>query len=935
MIFSTAFLVVSTTKAADSLPWISSALSIQKQADTQSLPSSLNGNIDCAVEDAANCSVATTYGAAGQGSRVRLNGSADFVPVISYIDSRQRFLPVPNSNTFITYTAEPPYGFYLYFNYNFSSSITKTFISGTNQTAYKVNRQPDGKLADKANHRLAADYTSISFSQNGQWMVVSQPNVAMLRVNLQTFEVLPFAPGFNYTIGLSPAPKTAITNDGRYAVVASKDFGRFILYDLNTCGAVPDTINGPASCQSRDLTAFMRQQIPGYSFTSYARFMDNNTLAIYATYKSGDVNKTARFIISNSAITSQINYLALGDSYISGEGAFDYRGGTDVDSNKCHLSFLAYPYLIGHDLSLNSYHSVACSGAITDDITNSEENYRGQSDNKKVLRKDRSGAELDSIFASFKPGYVNQSDFVGRYQPQIITVSIGGNDMGFSKIIMSCVPFWQPNTCYSSYEDRLELVRQINNQVFPKLVQTYQKIRAAGPPDMRLYTVGYPQIALPGGDCAVNVRLNNDELIFTRQLITYLNQVIQQAAAKTGIYYVDVEDALNGHRLCEAKPGSVAMNGLTGGNDRPSWLGGPIGVESYHPNALGYQLLENMVLAATNNLTDPMPAANPAAAPPLEAGLAILDAPRSGRPVKVIQYNPSLTNDTAFRGVPAEVTLSGSAHSLPPFTTLQAELHSDTVPLGSYKTDINGDLTAQIILPADVPTGYHSLHFYGTDITGQSIDIYKIIYVGGSADDLDGNGTADNLQACVGLPSSGQDYDQDGIDDACDSNITEAPVPPVVEPAAELPVPTQDPSPTPSQTDSPQTDTEILQPSIGLAANASIALAIEPILGQQSQPQTSVSQQPNNADKQETRSTEQSPPTVPMNNETFFASYYSLPQETVARNVAPAANHAKVLATQLDTTAKQETTSRRSFIWPLGLLAFVSALAIIAKKQFN
>ena len=69
---------------------------------------------------------------------------------------------------------------------------------------------------------MAADYGSISFSENGRWMVVSVPNVAMVRVDLNTFNVLPFAAGFDYSIGLSPSPQTAITNDGRYAVVASK-----------------------------------------------------------------------------------------------------------------------------------------------------------------------------------------------------------------------------------------------------------------------------------------------------------------------------------------------------------------------------------------------------------------------------------------------------------------------------------------------------------------------------------------------------------------------------------------------------------------------------------------------------------------------------------------------------------------------------------------
>jgi lysophospholipase L1-like esterase len=559
-----ALLSVVNVRADDPMSWTSSSLSAQKQADVLSVPTTLggNGNIDCSMEDPINCSLPTTYGTATQNGSVRLSSSSLFLPVITFVDNRQHFLPVPNSNEAISYFSGPPYGLDLAFNYNFTSSVIKS------AGALQITKAPDGKLTDKAKHLLAADTSSMAFSENGRWLVVSDPNVAMLRVNLQTFEVLPFAPGLNYTIGLDPAVKMSVTNDGRYAVVASKNFNTFKIYDLNTCGTVPDTINSSVSCQSRDLGAFMQQALPVYSFTAQARFNNNDSITIYAVYKSGSINKTARFIVSDSGSDGQIDYLALGDSYISGEGAFDYEGGTDTDTNKCHVSFLAYPFLLGHDLNYNSYHSVACSGATTDDIINTSDNYAGQADHKKIKRSERIDAEISSIFSSYKPGYIDQLDFVKTYQPKAITIAIGGNDMGFADILKVCAsPSISNSTCYSSYEDRLELVRQINNTVFPRLVQTYQQLRTAGPPDMRIYVVGYPQIAKPGGNCALNVHLNNDEIIFSQELINYLDMVTQKAAAKAGVYYVDTQDALNGHRLCEAKPGSIAMNGLTAGND--------------------------------------------------------------------------------------------------------------------------------------------------------------------------------------------------------------------------------------------------------------------------------------------------------------------------------------------------------------------------------
>jgi hypothetical protein len=106
---------------------------------------------------------------------------------------------------------------------------------------------------------------------------------------------------------------------------------------------------------------------------------------------------------------------------------------------------------------------------------------------------------------------------------------------------------------------------------------------------------------------------------------------------------------------------------------------------------------------------------------------------------------------------------------------LQAELHSIPLSLGSFNTDTNGNLNAQVTIPTGIPAGYHTLHFYGTDITGQAIDIYKVIYIASTADDLDGNGILDSIQKCVGIEPANQDYDQDGVDDSCDGEISQPP----------------------------------------------------------------------------------------------------------------------------------------------------------------
>jgi lysophospholipase L1-like esterase len=468
--------------------------------------------------------------------------------------------------------------------------------------------------------------------------------------------------------------------------------------------------------------------------------------------------------------TSTTLFRSLGDSYISGEGAFQYLEGTDTDGNHCHVSLVSYPALLGHDLNYNSYHSVACSGATTNDVTNISAGYKGQA--KPNTEKSKfTQIQISSILSNFQQGYIDQLDFVKQYEPKVITLSVGGNDVGMISKLKSCI---NPGTCFSSYEDRLEFVREVNSK-FNSLVDTYDKLKNAGSPDMRIYVVGYPQIAKPDGDCALNVHLNNDEIIFTTQAINYLDGVLKAATAKAGVFYVDDEDAFYGHRFCEAGPGSVAMNGVTAGNDIPARFGGPIGSESFHPNPFGYQLLENKILEATHKLTDPMPEANLLAALPAEAGLEILNAPHSGRAVNSVEYDNGLAQDLAYRQVPIDISIDGAAHSLAPGTTLQVELHSTPVSLGSLTADVGGSISTQITIPEDVPAGYHIIHFYGTDLSGRPVDIYKDIYLANTADDLDGNGILDSTQRCLGIEESGQDFDQDGTDDACDGSITQPP----------------------------------------------------------------------------------------------------------------------------------------------------------------
>ncbi len=119
-------------------------------------------------------------------------------------------------------------------------------------------------------------------------------------------------------------------------------------------------------------------------------------------------------------------YTALGDSYSSGEGAGEYLSGTSVaGSNECDQSEVAYSELIADKYPDygQEFDFAACSGAIV--------------------------ANIWGIGTTAKPGTVglpgagewNQPPQLSQVTPtdKYITISVGGNDVGFGELGAACV----------------------------------------------------------------------------------------------------------------------------------------------------------------------------------------------------------------------------------------------------------------------------------------------------------------------------------------------------------------------------------------------------------------------------------------------------------------------------------------------------------------
>ncbi|MDB5169968.1 MAG: hypothetical protein JWN82_364 [Candidatus Saccharibacteria bacterium] len=670
-----------------------------------------------------------------EGELIKFGGQSAALSILPYSASVGRFGGFPGMGT------------YMYLYTYFPGALQSEGIPQYGR--YKsVVSQPNFVVTDEAGQPLPVNSQALGYAPRGQWMVTESPGNALVRINLADFSILPFGKSFD-TPGMPFAGHTAslaVTGDGRYAAVASTEFSSFKVYDLAACTT-------PKACPAHDYWQYVKTQIgSNLSRISQVSFVRDDLISFNATNGS----QTNSYLLAPSGqITSLLPYLGLGDSYASGQGAWNYLAGTDTAVNHCHQSAHSYP------LRLDG-RSVACSGARSRDIINQSANYSGQvSDHRSAKSREADGSET-SILHDFTPGYLAQQAFVTAYQPGVITIQIGGNDVGFKDMLLRCV---SPGDCYQTYEDRLEAEQTIAHN-YSKWVDLFRQLQKTAPA-ARLYALGYPQIVTTGGKCGLNVHLTPGDIDFARQVTAYINGVIQKAAAAAGVQYVDVSSALAGYELCSSAAGNVAVNGVTAGNDTL----GVLGQESFHPTAFGHELIEQAIRRATHNFANtPKLASNPGQAVPAPSGSdPLLQAPRSGRPVKTISPASGMTS-SGVKGGSVTIDLVGADYGLRPNTTYTVQIGQTTT--SPAQTDSQGDIQTTVPIPPAVNPGIQPVVVSGLSQGEDPVTITDTTYVGHSPTDYDGDDVPNPQDSCPLVVNSGSDDDHDNLDDTCDSEFT-------------------------------------------------------------------------------------------------------------------------------------------------------------------
>jgi hypothetical protein len=683
------------------------------------------------------------------------------------------------------------------------------------------------------------NFSKHAYSSNGRYLAVRYGNI-LGKIDLQTLTLTPV----EYRTSWPSSTEIAISNNGRNIAVLGN--GLFV-FDTSNCEANYsygswDNANQSSSLtysgcvKSRDFRSELVSSVPADHTFLYRLYFEQNSASINIGAGKRVISSAdslpqrfswKEFNIKADSYTSNANgYIALGDSFSSGEGDLQggtwYEPGTDEQGNKdtfegrnlCHLSRRSYPYLIAKELGYltgdvstpttptdtGSFHSVACSGAKIHNITGAKtvENINIPIETAFELSENQYSDSYLASLGRWQPGRIKQIDIFnslifGGYsnseaKPQSITIGVGGNDAGFGDTIKACT---LPGTCkqaISGSVDSSNLAIRIMN-LKPKLVETYKAVRLANP-DGRVYVHGYPIfIQAEGGTCGLNVALDAQERILVDKGIKYMNQIVEAAAGQAGVHYVNIEDILLSTNLCSAaSDSSMTVNGVTAGNDIDFKIcifrSGCLGKESFHPNQKAQILYKNRILQSTANLTAEMPlptSRNIPAPDPFFGAIAESEAAiinNGGYTIIVPEPKAFLTNTNT-----GEVRIFQK--DLLPGSSLRVEIQSTPTTISESIVPVNGTIDQQITLPENIEPGLHELHLIGISKYGEQVDYFEQIFVSTSSIDFDGDGIPNSSDTCATVINSQTDKDRDGLDDACDNTVipyVEPPPPPTVDP---------------------------------------------------------------------------------------------------------------------------------------------------------
>jgi lysophospholipase L1-like esterase len=248
-------------------------------------------------------------------------------------------------------------------------------------------------------------------------------------------------------------------------------------------------------------------------------------------------------------------YVALGDSYSAGPLIQPQS-----DPVTCARSAVNYVGLLAQKLQVQALRDVTCSSATTANFSNPQKG---------------------AVSGTAAPQY----DAV-RADATLVTVGIGGNDVGLVGLAESCINVFPApigQSCAAKYTaggvDQYSQRIQAFAPTYGTVIDTIHQLA----PNARILMVGYPTAIRDGGCFPVQPLLAPDAT-YIQAKIDELNSVMAQQAAAHGAQYIDIRTSSVGHDAC-ALPGQRWVEGLAPTSD----------AYPMHPNELSMQNTANVM----------------------------------------------------------------------------------------------------------------------------------------------------------------------------------------------------------------------------------------------------------------------------------------------------------------------------------------------------
>lgn len=396
-----------------------------------------------------------------------------------------------------------------------------------------------------------------------------------------------------------------------------------------------------------------------------------------------------------------LEYVSLGDSYQAGYGLVPFSTTSPFagDPNGCYQADANYPHGVAAALGL-TLDDETCSGAITANIGYGSATVPASVTN--VILPTLPTVTTPQTTSSGMTAPTVQSAGLSA-DTDIVTVGIGGNDLGFSYIATSCIrlsldsdPIYLYekvgafDNCSDYFGDPVGypsayLPGRLADAVQPRLEATFAEIRAAAP-NAQVFVVGYPQVAPADATSSCfsspltpnSVPFSPEDLDFLHGVEDQLDTFIEDAATAAGFHFISTWDQTAQNTLCSPEPwiAGITIDSASGSTCPPDFVpvdsGSSICIKlgALHPNPTGVAGIETIVQTA---IADTM----------------------------------ALTSSAASVFPGGQLMIQGGGFA--PNEDVEIWLHSTPVLLSTIPANALGAISTTITIPTTATPGAHSI----------------------------------------------------------------------------------------------------------------------------------------------------------------------------------------------------------------------------------